>query len=154
MLRISGRQDNLYDIPAFLRKQAPDKDAAYRDDLHRFAASLAAARSKASQTMPTSLRDIAAELPKELIDELQALINEGFKEVDVVNAFVEAVVKRFRGDGVTRRIFDVLRRWSAKRNPTLSDVERRVQSILLNVVGERAPSGPNQIPAWLLRAGD
>jgi hypothetical protein len=144
----------MYDIPAFLRKQAPDKDARYHDDLHRFAASMVAARSRASQTLPRSLRDIADKLPKELIDELQTLIEEGFKEADVVNAFVEAVVKRFRGDGVTRRIFDALQRWSAKRNATLPDVERRVQIILSGVVGERPLSSPDHILAWLRRAGN
>ncbi|MVW64215.1 VWA domain-containing protein [Massilia sp. NEAU-DD11] len=153
MLRMSERYGT-YDIPAFLRKQAPGKDAGYRDDLRRFAALMAAARSGASRTMLTSLRDIAAELPTELIDELQALIDDGFKEVDVVSAFVEAVVKRFRGDGLTRRIVDALQRWGVKRNETPPALERRVQIILSDAVGERLPGSPDRIPAWLLRAGE
>lgn len=153
MLRVSGRHET-YDIPAFLRKQAPNKDARYRDVLRRFAASMAAAKSMAPQTMPTSLRDIAAELPKELIDELHALIDEGFKEADVVSAFVDVVVKQFRADGLTRRVVNALQRWGAKRNATSPVLEQRVQTMLSDAVGEHQPDSSTQIPAWLIRAAD
>ncbi|MVW64238.1 hypothetical protein GPY61_30365 [Massilia sp. NEAU-DD11] len=94
MLRVSGRHDT-YDIPAFLRKQTPDKDAQYRDNLRRFAA-LMAAHEGISPVTPISLDDLTAQLPKQIIEQLQALIDTGSAEADVVRAFVAALILSWR----------------------------------------------------------
>jgi Ca-activated chloride channel family protein len=151
--RVAQQQADTYDIPAFLRKQTSTNDYLYRDDLRRFAEALAAT-DDATRATPTSLADLAAQVPKEILGELQALIDVGFEERDVVHTFIEALLERFRADGFATRLRDAIRRWSAGGSATPPQLARQVRKIVSDAVDAR-PSGPTEeIPAWLRRAAD
>jgi Ca-activated chloride channel family protein len=151
--RVAQSQCDTYDIPAFLRKQKPTHDYLYRDELRRFAESMTATGA-ALPTTSASLDQLATQVPAPVIDQLWALIDAGFAEAEVVCAFVEAVIKYFRSDGVTRRVLDVLQRLGATRNSTPLDLTRQMKTIVSDAVEARLPGAPDAIPAWLRRTAD
>jgi Ca-activated chloride channel family protein len=137
MLRVSQCLNETYDIPAFLRKQAPDSVYLYRDALRSFAESLAA-RSGTSPVMSVSLDQLAAQLPSQVIEQLTALVQAGFAEAEVVRAFIRALVKHFGGGGVARRILRAIQRLGTKGDALPRDLNNRVQRIVSDAVGARS----------------
>jgi Ca-activated chloride channel family protein len=154
MFRVEQPQDNRYDIPAFLRKQAPADAYLYRDALRCFleTQTIATAQHGTDQVPSVLLDDIAAQLPEEVIEKLRQLIDAGFSEADVIRAFVAALTKYFRDDGIAKRIFDIVQRLATRGNATA--LERRIQTIVLEAVDARSPARRDEIPAWLRRAAD
>jgi Ca-activated chloride channel family protein len=154
MFRVEERQPNTYDIPAFLRKQTPASEYLYRDELRRFVETLttASAQHGAHQVLPALLDDMVAQLPPYVIEKLRELIDAGFVEADVVRAFVAALTKYFRHDGVAKRILDVVQRLATRGNA--AGLERQVHTIVLDAVSARSPERTDDIPAWLRRAAD
>jgi Ca-activated chloride channel family protein len=154
MFRVEQRQPDTYDIPAFLRKQTPASEYLYRDELRRFVETLttASAQHGAHQVLPALLDDMVAQLPPYVIEKLRELIDAGFVEADVVRAFVAALTKYFRHDGVAKRILEVVQRLATRGNA--AGLERQVHTIVLDAVSAHSPERTEDIPAWLRRAAD
>lgn len=104
-----------YDIPVFLRKMRPASTATtyqYRDALRRFAQTHAVADATFDREKKTitSLDELAADLPGEIIDELRQLVRAGFAETAVIHALFTVLVRRFGSKGIARRLLGILRR--------------------------------------------
>lgn len=156
MLRVAQRQNDTYDIPAFLRKQVPQNEYSYRDALRDFVDTLASQTDQphAAQSILFSLDDIAARLPQQIVDKLRLLIDAGFAESDVVHGFITALSKHFCNDGVTRRIRNVIQRLTTKGNSRSSALERKIQTIVIEAVDARSSAHKDEVPVSLRRADD
>lgn len=151
--RVAERQCETYDIPAFLRKQAPLSDYLYRDELRRFVDALVAPDADALVT-PTSLRELAKQIPQQLIDQLQALIDAGFAEAEVVRVCVKALIEQFEEGGVAMRLRKLIQRLFVKGKGPHEALERQILAIVSTAVEARWPVPLEELPAWLRRAAD
>ena len=154
VFRAAQRHNDTYDIPAFLRKQAPAREYLYRDELRRFAEAMAATEGHAARVMAVSFDAIGAQLPEALVEQLRRLIDDGFAEADVLKVFVAMVIKHMRVGGVTRRLRDAIQRLHTKANPRRVELEQRVRTIVLAAIDACPPGHVEEIPAWLRRAAD
>jgi len=154
MFRVTERQQDTYDIPAFLRKQAPDSAHPHRDALHRFAETLvgSSAHGHTPPAVPVSLDDLAAQLPEEVLEKLRLLVHTGFAEADVVRVFVSVLTTYFRDASVARRLLDAIRRLAAEGTATPA-LERQIRTIVATAAGP-GKGRTDDIPAWLRRAAD
>lgn len=153
MFRVAQGQCETYDIPAFLRKQRPASDYLYRDELRRFVDALVA-RGGDSPVAPASLSDLATQLPQQFIEQLQALIDAGFAERDVVHACVTALIKHFEEGSVAMRLRKLIQRLAAKGKGAQQELDQRIDVIVSAAADARRPDPLDQIPPWLRRAAD
>jgi len=154
MLRVSQNGVETYDIPAFLRKQVPDAEYAYRDALRRFVEALAPEAGSGDTAVPTTLDGISAYLPVHVTAALRLLVEAGYAEQDITDAFIAMLVRQFGNDSFARRALDVLRRLVAGLRPASAGLEQRVRHIVLEAFHARSGVALQEMPAWLRRAAD
>lgn len=94
------------------------------------------------------MRDLVTRLPQQHIDQLQALIEAGSAEADVVRVFVKVLIEQFEADGVAMRLRKLIQRLPVKGKEPHEELERRVLAIV------RWPVLLEELPAWLRRAAD
>ena len=119
-----------YDIPSFLRKEAPRVDVfRYRDQLKAFLHlySLQDEEADAAVAFPTSFAEIDGKLPDDLILELELLVDAGFPEHEVIHAFLVNLASCFTTVGVASRLLRRIGRlglWGGDRSELNQRVER------------------------------
>lgn len=136
----------LYDIPAFLRKQPGDANPyPYRDSLRRLV----------DTDGPFTLAMLAAVLPAPIVDALRPLVEDGLGEEDIVRAFLAAVAAQCRGAGTARRTSALSRWFGGVRLSAGRDPARRAAAIASWAFNARTEGAPaHEAPAWLRRAAD
>jgi len=155
MLRVSQNSAaETYDIPAFLRKQVPAVEYAYRDALRHLVEALAPDNTTGATAVPVSLDAISAHLPAHVALELRVLVGEGYAEQDVADAFVVSLARQFGHDSFARRVLDAIRRLADSLRPAPAGLGERVRHIVLEAFNARTGDAPADIPAWLRRAAD
>lgn len=154
MLRACQNGVETYDIPAFLRKQVPDAEYAYRDALRRLVEALAPEAGSGDTVVPATLDRISAYLPLHVTAALRLLVEAGYAEQDITDAFIAVLVRQFGNDNFARRALDVLRRVVAGFRPSSTGLEYRVRHIVLEAFHARSGVALHEMPAWLRRAAD
>jgi hypothetical protein len=143
-----------YDIPAFLRKQVPDAEYAYRDALRRLVEALAPEAGSGLTAVPATLDGISPHLPAHVAAALRLLVEAGYAEQDVADAFISILVRRFEQESLARRALDVVRRLVAGLRPASDGLGQRVRHIVLEAFHAPTGAAPQEIPYWLRRAAD
>ena len=143
-----------YDIPAFLRKQVPDAEYAYRDALRRLVEALAPEAGSGLAAVPATLDGISPHLSAHVAAALRLLVEAGYAEQDVADAFISILVRQFGQDSLARRALDVVRRLVAGLRPASDGLGQRVRHIVLEAFHIRTGAAPQEIPYWLRRATD
>jgi Ca-activated chloride channel family protein len=139
-----------YDIPEFLRKQVADPQPyIFRDALKAFIGTFAPDDSDDAfgAVAPVSLDELSDRLPDPVAMELRQLVAIGFPESEVLRAFIVALARQCRADGMASRVLDAMRRLvtiADKENTTLA---RRMEALVLKTFNAKDRSEtPNDIP--------
>jgi Ca-activated chloride channel family protein len=147
-----------YDIPAFLRASVHEAPRyLYRDSMREFVETFVLANPgfSAGENFPASLDELPDALPDAVITGLRQLVDNGAPEHEVVRAFIMALVRYWRTDGVAKRLLGVLQRFCGVGIRLSSDLERDVDAIVLRAYNaERQRNPVYDIPAWLRKQAD
>ncbi len=141
-MKLASNSVELYDIPAFLRK---DRQAlpkyVHRESLRSFADAFAidAFDSKVSVPTSLSLETLASDLPALVIAALRRIVADGFQESEVVRLFILALIDRVQSESTTGRLLHVARRIRARVTVGASKaLERRVSACVSEMYDMRA----------------
>lgn len=154
MLRASQNTVETYDIPAFLRKQVPAAEYAYRDALRHLVEALAPDAGTGTTAVPVSLDGISTHLPAHVAAALRLLVEAGYADQDVADAFIVSLARQFGHDSFARRVLDAIRRLVTGLRRAPGGLERRVGHIVQEAFHARTGDTPADIPQWLRRAAD
>jgi Ca-activated chloride channel family protein len=150
-----------YDIPAFLRKRGSEAAETgsylYRRSLRRFVDALddRESRSGSGQALPASLDGLQGCLPDPVIAGLRLLVYAGLPEQEVIHAFVAALIRQCRPDGVAKRLRDILRRAGGTGVRPKSGLEQQVEALVTRVFNARQETTTvPDVPVFLRRVAD
>lgn len=132
----------------------PDAEYAYREALRRLVEALAPEAGSGDTTVPATLDGISPHLPLHVVAALRLLVEAGYAEQVVADAFISILVRQFEQDSFARRALDVVQRMVAGLRPASAGLGQRVRHIVLEAYHARTGAAPQEIPAWLRRAAD
>lgn len=133
------------------RESASDQVKAMLDFTYTHRAALTAFANEHAGTRgyPAALDDIAGALPGEVLAKLRSIAAEGFREADIVRAFIQALHALMGTERFTRRWRRRLFGWGGHRA-----AGRQVRRVARDAYHAGDPMAGYEIPAFLRRQAD